>query len=113
MVEVQLGWQERQRATIRIDVPLAGPRDLQRLAFLPEMIRKVKAAGIKVILAPRFMEAQPLGERPPVVRMRGMEAQLLGELSPLRAGLSDSQLVGERVIFVIVNKQWYWSDVWP
>ena len=78
-VEVQLGWQEGQRATIRLDVPLASQRDRERLAFLPEMIRRVKAAGIKMILVPRFVEKQPLGERPPRAWPRSSEHQPLGE----------------------------------
>jgi len=32
--------------------------DRQRLAFLPDMVRRVKAAGIKVVLVPRFPETQ-------------------------------------------------------
>ncbi len=96
-VEVLFAWQEGQRATIRVDVPLASQRDRERLAFLPEMIRRVKAGGIKMILVPRFVEHQPLGERPPRVWPRADERQPLGETLRLRPQLEEVQPLGERV----------------
>jgi hypothetical protein len=105
-VEVLLGWQEAQPATVRLDVPLTGERDYQRFAFLPEMLRKVKAAGVKVILASRFLEGQPLGETQPRVRLRNREAQLLGDATSLRIGLGESQGMGERLICVFDGSHW-------
>ena len=97
-VEVLLGWQEGQRATIRIDVPLATYRDRVRFPFLPEMIRKVKAAGIKVILAARFVETQPLGELPPSLHLRSSDTQPLSEHLPtLHLRTPETQLIDEQL----------------
>lgn len=105
-VEILLGWQEGQWATIRIDVPLESERDHQRLAFLPEMLRKVKAAGVKVILVPRFREQQPLGERFPVVRLRRTERQPLGDSLRLRIGQHEFQSLGDRIIGRFDRDHW-------
>ncbi len=105
-VEVLLGWQEAQPATVRLDVPLTGERDYRRLAFLPEMLRKVKAAGVKVILASRFLEDQPLGDALPRVRLRNREPQPLGDAACLRISLGDSQSMGERLICVFDGSHW-------
>jgi hypothetical protein len=107
-VEVLLGWLEGQRATIRLDVPLASVADRQRLAFLPDMVRRVKAAGIKVVLVPRFPEAQSLGERGPSIGVRLPEAQPLGE-NEARAGgvrVRETQQLGSRVIGLFDNAEW-------
>jgi hypothetical protein len=105
-VEVLLGWQEGQRATIRIDVPLETQRDRDRLGFLPEMIRKVKAAGIKVILVPRFREQQPLDDRLPSVRLRHGETQPLDDALRLRVGLRDAQSLDVRHIGIFDRDHW-------
>jgi hypothetical protein len=108
-VEILLGWQEGQRATIRLEVPLAGPADRQRLAFLPEMVRKVKPAGIKVILAQRLLDAQPLAERPPHLRLAMGEAQPLADALHLQLGLSLGEArppLGELVIGVLDVSHW-------
>ncbi len=105
-VEVLLGWQEGQRATIRIDVPLETQRDRDRLGFLPEMIRKVKAAGIKVILVPRFREHQPLDEQLPTVRLRHGETQPLDDALRLRVGLRDAQSLDVRHIGIFDRDHW-------
>jgi hypothetical protein len=107
-VEVLLGWLEGQRATIRLDVPLASVADRQRLAFLPDMVRRVKAAGIKVVLVPRFPETQSLGERGPSIGVRVPEAQPLGE-NEARAGgvrVRETQQLGSRVIGLFDNTEW-------
>jgi hypothetical protein len=105
-VEVLLGWQEGQRATIRVDVPLESARDHQRLAFLPEMLRKVKAAGVKIILVPRFGEQQALGERFPVVGLRQPETQPLAEFLRLRIGQHEVQSLGDRIIGRFDRDHW-------
>jgi hypothetical protein len=64
-VEVLVGWQEGQRSTIRVDVPLAAEADRARVARVPEMIRQVKPAGVKVILGQRLSDTQSLGESAP------------------------------------------------
>ena len=105
-VEILLGWQEGQRATIRIDVPLESTRDHQRLAFLPGMIRNVKAAGVKVILVPRFREQQTLGERSPVVHLRSTERQPLDDALRLRIGQREFQSLDDRVIGRFNQDHW-------
>jgi hypothetical protein len=107
-VEVLLGWLEGQRATIRLDVPLASAADRQRLAFLPDMVRRVKAAGIKVVLVPRFLEAQALGERGPSIGVRIPDAQPLGETARGRTGVSvtEAQPMEVRVIGLFENTEW-------
>jgi hypothetical protein len=105
-VEILLGWQEGQRATIRIDVPLESTRDNQRLAFLPDMIRNVKAAGVKVILVPRFREQQTLGEHSPVVHLRSAERQPLDAALRLRVGQRELQSLGDRIIGRFNQDHW-------
>jgi hypothetical protein len=105
-VEILLGWQEGQRATIRIDVPLESNRDHQRLAFLPEMLRKIKAAGIKVILVPRFLEHQSLGDSLPRVRLHRGELQPLGESMRLRVGLTELQTLNDGVVGIFDQDHW-------
>lgn len=103
-VEIHLTWQRGQRATLLIDVPVANAREGQRLALLPQQLRKVKAAGVKILLSrPRIREGQPLGEKPPVVWARLREHQGLGEAARLRERGGEAQPLGERVAGVYDN----------
>lgn len=106
-VEILLGWQEGQRATIRLDVPVATATERQRLASLPDMIRRVKPAGIKVVLAQQLEDTQPLGDGPPSAHPSLQDALPLLDRARLRVGFSESQPVpNEVVIGVLNNSHW-------
>ncbi len=90
-VEVLLGWQEGQRATIRLDVPLQTPSERARLAVLPEMLRQVKPAGVKVVLGQPLQDLQPLGEAQPHVRPLMSEQITPGETVRLRLAVALSE----------------------
>lgn len=108
-VEVELGWFEAQMATIRIDVPLTRDRDFARLAALPGMMNKVKASGIKVVLAPHstVREPQPLADALPRVRARTTETQVLNDsVARLGVGLSEAQPLATRILGHFGEARW-------
>jgi hypothetical protein len=90
-VEVLLGWQEGQRATIRLDVPLQTASERARLAVLPEMLRQVKPAGVKVILGQPLQDLQPLGEVQPRVHPLMSEQIDPGEAVRLRLAVKRTE----------------------
>lgn len=108
-VEIRLAWQEGQPATIQVSLSISSEQDRRRLPVLPGMIRRIKAAGVKVLLAPRFVEAQPLGERPPVARPRGKSAQPLGESVQVRSRSRRSERQPSSVRMVGVFNESLWD----
>jgi hypothetical protein len=108
-VEVQLGWNEGQRATIRLDVPVQTPAEGARLAALPDMIRRVKPAGVKVILGQPLHDQQPLAELEPRVRPLMSEQVTLGESVRLELSVRLSEGPpphGESIIGTMNSSEW-------
>jgi len=108
-VEILLGWQEGQRATILLDVPVTTLAEQQRLALLPDMIRRVKPAGIKVVLAQQLEDAQPLGDGPPSAHPFLHDALPLLDTIRLRLGLSESRSVPNEVVIGVLNNS-HWNS---
>jgi hypothetical protein len=102
-VEILLGWDEGQRATVRLDVPVESPADRQRLAFLPDMIRRVKPAGIKVVLAQPLSDAQPLGDGPPSVRPALRDSLPQADALRLRLGFAEAQPAPSEIVIGVLN----------
>jgi hypothetical protein len=63
---------------------LQTPTERARLAVLPEMLRQVKPAGVKVILGQPLQDLQPLGEVQPRVHPLMAEQVVVGEAVRLR-----------------------------
>jgi hypothetical protein len=108
-VEVLLGWNEGQRATIRLDVPVHTPAEGARLAALPDMIRRVKPAGLKVILGQPLRDQHPLGELEPRVRPLMSEEVTPGESVRLQLTVALSEAPppqGDSIIGTLNSSEW-------